>query len=369
MSRYDTLIAFVGLALMLGIYAARPSYGTDLKIKGGAEWMMKMQRDNEFFRYEYYPATDTYSSLNNIVRQAGAAYALAQAANYFHENKYFDASKMAIDAILDFSKARQFDGQTARSILFNGAIKNNTNAMLILGILELGKEDPEILTQYRQALNELAGHIIASQSPIGFFYDRYDEKTSQYSKNIDYDYNNGESFLALSELQKIFPDNEYEKTLLIAAPSLMRLYGAEWNKAFYAWGARGFLSFYASHPDPAYKDFIFRTTDFMLKTDYFSGDKTTIALGVFLEGLISTVQFAEQSGDMRRASEYRRAAIDGLKRLSTLQILEQNDFEDAVFQTIKGGFCGDIFCESIRIDNNQHGVAAFIAGKNHGIIK
>lgn len=359
---YKILIVAFLAAGVFWIFQSEGSF-SEGNARLAADYILKSQNPDGLFLYEYLPKRDSYSRGNNIVRQAGAVYALSQAADYFQEEKYFQAARKAVDRFIAISETRNEKGKNARFVRFGGGIQTNTNALLVLAIVELAK-NPELEEVYSTYADEFAEHIIASQREDGLFYNKYNKDKNLYY-DAPSDYNNGESFLALARLYAITPKKEYEIVLSKASSAFLDYYGGKWNKSFYSWGVNGFIEFYKSTKNPQYKKFVYDITDLMLESRYFKDDgANNTALAVFLEGLIPAYHLAREEGDTQKEFDYKIAAEKGLSKISKLQVLEQNDFDPFVFKKMKGGFCSNLSCERMRIDDTQHGLSAFLALKS-----
>lgn len=330
--------------------------------------MLRVQKEDGLFHYQYDLQGLRYDDTqDNIVRQTDGAYGLAQAATYLNEEKYFEGTFNAIRGLIRSSETYTREDAAARFIPFAGESRNNTNALLILAILEAGKRRPAAYQEYQAILKELAQHIIFSQNQDGSFYNRYDGVTSKFNNAGDYHYNNGESFLALVELNAIFSDASYEDAISKASERLIDLYGDKWDRSFYMWGIKGFTQLYAQKPDPRYRNIVFQMTDRMLKNDLFWERANRISMAVYLEGLIPAYMLAKSSWpakdavDEERSMRYGAAARKALRALRNLQITSSDGLLASTFHIAKGGFCESLACKYLRIDNNQHGIGAFIA--------
>lgn len=334
--------------------------------KLGSDWLVQDQNKDGTFRYKYYLSSGQYSLDDNIVRQMCAAYGLATAYNFFGDKKYFDASKLSIDHAISISKTYKLGNKTGRFLPFKGDVKSNAVAVLVLAIVELSKNNPQIQSEYSNVLKELAFYITQSYTEKDVFLDRYDVTSGTYFKKDDYDYNTGESLLALIELEKIMPDKSNKEIISKASSRLMQIYSDEMKTPFYGWGAKAYLKLYEENPQTEYRDFIFQMTDKMMQTDYFAQGKTTIVLSVFLEGLIPVSSFAYDMKDAPRHRLYHNKAINALSRLEKLQIKSKGDLSDEVYSVVRGAFCSNPLCMTVRVDNNQHGIMANISAIQFG---
>lgn len=367
MGKYKIITIVLALGALTAAGLLKNDFGNaNQRINKAADYIVRHQNPDGLFDYEYDINLNNYSSANNIVRQIGTSYALAQAANYFHKKIYFDSSKNAVDHLVAMTHVRVVGGKRFRFLPYQEKISTNANALLILAILELAKADQKLFDSYSEVLEELASHVLAAQNEDGLFWNLYDEKQNRYTAKQS-DYTNGESLLALVELYKMQPSQEYLLAATIAANANLKYYSDEWNRAFYAWGVRGMAGLYGIVPINAYKDFVFDLSDKMLKTDYFTGDTAKISLGVFIEGLAPVYELAKLKKDQKRAETYKKAIEFGVSKLLKLQISEHDVLSSQIFENARGGFCSNITCKKIRIDNVQHGMAAMIAVNRSGL--
>jgi hypothetical protein len=154
------------------------------------------------------------------------------------------------------------------------------------------------------------------------------------------------------------------------------------NPAFVPWHSQ---AYYTALPHVGaaakpFQDFIFEMNDWLLgmqqwdtapepdlKGRFYNpahpeyGPPHASSTGVYLEGLIDAFDLARRMGDSVRAGRYRQAILRGVRSLMQLQFRGDIDMyyvsrRDRVF----GGIRTEVYDNSIRVDNVQHGLMALL---------
>ncbi len=344
------------------------AYRLERSIRLGAEWLVRNQLENGLFRYDCSLEKGSCSRIQNLTRQAGGTWALAEAAYFFHDRKYFEAAARSVDYFVRISEVREADRRLIRSLPDpeNGVTRNNAIALLLRAILALGREDPDFLKSHGEIAESFASHLLLSQTGEGLFPSRYAATSGYYSSAND-DYNDGETFFALIGMYNTFPRPEYREAIFKAARALENQYGGSLNRKFYAWGMKGFKEFLALGSEPAYRDFIFQQTDLMLETPYFvfseslpKTDLPQVAFLVFSEGVAEAYALAAESGELERKREYGDVLRKSIERIFSFQLTENKNLSEETYRRAYGGFCGSPACRTQRVDNTQHAVLALL---------
>jgi hypothetical protein len=154
------------------------------------------------------------------------------------------------------------------------------------------------------------------------------------------------------------------------------------NPAFVPWHTQ---AYYTALPAvgaaaASLKEFIFEMNDWLLDMQQWDGDlhpdlkgrfynprhpeygpPHASSTGVYLEGLIDAFDLARQQGDTDRAARYRLAILRGLRSLIQLQFRDETDmYYVARRERVLGGIRTEVYDNTIRVDNVQHGLMAIL---------
>ncbi len=156
--------------------------------------------------------------------------------------------------------------------------------------------------------------------------------------------------------------------------------------AFVPWHAQADYLMWELTKDDAYKDFVFRTNDWLIdqmqdpeynrargdglfdhlgrfysarKSDF--GPPHSASTGVYLEGLIDAWRLAKAVGDADHQEKYRRAIVRGLRSTMQLAFLDNVDMYYVTDRDrLRGGVRARVDRNQVRVDNVQHNLMGII---------
>ena len=154
------------------------------------------------------------------------------------------------------------------------------------------------------------------------------------------------------------------------------------NPAFVPWHTQAYYTAlpFVGVAAAALRDFIFEMNDWLLgmqqwdtapepdlKGRFYNprhpeyGPPHASSTGVYLEGLIDAFDLARREGDSVRAARYRLAILRGLRSLMQLQFRDDVDmYYVGKRERVLGGIRTEVYENSIRVDNVQHGLMAVL---------
>jgi hypothetical protein len=355
--------ATAGTLLILGVGLLPLTQATSLTtnnlrriINEGAYWFVANQKPAGDFVYEYDFVQGKETSQNNIVRQVGGLYGLAQTYRRFPEPKFLDTTTNAILYFQSISSAQEIDGRTIRFIEEPGqSIKNNASALFVLSLSELILTNQILRGTFEKQAREYGNFLVSSQRPDGLFWYSYDPVTKTFLEESDY--NNGESFFALARMALITQDPVYLDAARRAFDGTRNRYGVVPNTQAYHWFALAFEDWYEVSKDPAVVALLGEQTDRVLKwpsmvalEDYFEkGEPSRYNYGYIGEGVAAAARLMAKTGD-ERAQKYK----DALRNIADFIIKNRR------VDNLSGAFCADASCETVRIDMQHHNLSAIL---------
>lgn len=192
-----------------------------------ARYIQSVQLPTGLFEYEYDFLLGRFTDGDNLVRQAAAAFVLAEYANHSGDASAAGSVRLAVEALASWSLS--YGGGSVVSA--TGELKDGSTGATAFALLaEL---------QYLDATgdNRFSGSRLAwlkglqeLQLPSGGFSQSVGDATES-------SYFNGEAWLALAHFARLFPADEAARGMLARADSyLMDRYGREPDTQFAHWG-------------------------------------------------------------------------------------------------------------------------------------
>lgn len=345
------LIAFCFLSMTS---CAKPASKLDRQTLSQAtnlagEWFIN-QQNNNFLYYEYYPASNTHSPLNQTVRELASLWAITHLAKFTGDPRY---QKLSERGFKYFERFIYEDKQNNVFYLKFGEDKINLGASAFM-ILALVNSDQNNRTEF---INKLADGIIFQQNENGSLRPHF------YSDdNSNQDYYPGEALLALITLYEQDPQPKYLETVNQA----FLYYRDYWNKnpntPMVPWHSRTYYQLYQHTPKQDIADFIFDMNDYILQ-DYNQRDNCQkfdfeqgSVIAVHLEGIVKAYALAQELGDQTRQQCYQNFIDQGFAYLVSLQVQPNENLPPAAI----GGIWDGPDHQSQRVDRNQHAVMALM---------
>lgn len=215
--------AALGGAAMVVAAASEPPRA----IEAAAAHLVGSQLENGLFRYEYDFVTGRYSQRDNLVRQAGAGFALAEYLSYHRDERVAAALRRALRAYAAMS--RPFGGGRLLGTEPDlSDAKAGATALALVSALRLRAATGE--DGFAAEIEDWAAALVALQLPDGGFAARpHVREQSPYS--------NGEIWLALAEFNDRFPaDGKVARALSAADQAFLTRYERRADVGFFHWG-------------------------------------------------------------------------------------------------------------------------------------
>jgi hypothetical protein len=366
--KLQALKAYVSRIQGAGAYT-KPSNDTlRASIQDGTSWLLGTQEQNGHFAYEYAPYEDEYLGGDNIVRQAGALFALGEV--YLHTKSPGAELGEGIKKAIGYFESLTIPGKEGKLSFscIGTTIKGNdcklgATALALVGMLDYVEKTPRAASFYTSLIEEYTAFILAAQKENGGFRDLY--RTESGFVNRESPYSNGEAMLALVRMYKHSPQTEVKSALDSAFDYLKT---TEHVNPLYLWIMAALKDMQVLWPNPEYISYAREFTQWRIKTGSYPKQQNNYC--PYVEGLVSAysvLKAAPEPGEL----EALRAHIDpwhGYHR--TLQV-DGGEIYRVIFEggvpslgtlanppLAHGGFLTSHTVATQRIDFTQHCISA-----------
>jgi UDP-N-acetylmuramoyl-tripeptide--D-alanyl-D-alanine ligase len=331
-------------------------------------WLAAQVGESGAANYKYWPSRGIYSSSNNAIRQWMATVCLQRAASSFGSRELADIASRNLEFNLVSMFKRKGD---LGYIWMEGSAKLGAAGLAALAIFESPQRKAHLNEEY--ALYALIQHLSNADHSFDTFFIPRERKDNQ-------NFYSGEALLYLASRYSV-GRNPKELDRIMSAFSFYR----DWhrnnrNPAFVPWHTQAYYLVWQVTKDESLKDFIFEMNDWLLSMQQWEsadfpdmqgrfydpsrphfGPPHASSTGVYLEGLIDAFTLAKQCGDQSRAENYRIAIVRGIRSLMQLQFKDEVDcFYIRHVDRVLGGVRTNVYDNTIRIDNVQHGLMALL---------
>lgn len=350
---------------VLRLVRVLPKESFEQKIIGSVtrqgDWFVRNQTAAGDFVYERYAATGEVKEGNNIVRQAGVLYGLAQLYSYTKDPAMLQTLEKGFEY---FRTLTATPSAETNAVTHNEETQTNTTALLVLGLVEYLEADGQHqTTDNLEYLVRLSNYLVSTQAASGAYINDHTPKP------VESDYNNGETMYALIRSYNVTQKEPYLTSVKRMAAYAIDYYGTQgFNSSFFSWGMAGFAYLYRVDPDETYWEFMRGYADKYISARgnayerYLARTSETIITpgsSVFLEGVdhIGWIAKEKDAALYRTLTHHVTRVLDFLLRYEL----------DSPYGTyasgndvIRGAICSQVGCETTRIDFLQHNMSAIL---------
>ena len=332
-----------------------------------AAWLLRHQRPDGSFAYEFSPSEQAWSPFDQLVRQCGCAWAIAMVARLTRDRKIGEAAARAIGGILERHLRRDGPGRLFYLEDMYGEAKLGAIPLLLLAISELGAS----LRVTRETVEQLTASLLAVQAPDG----RFETTARGLELEGSETYYAGQIVLALARRYGIRP-----RTRLRAVVERSLLHyrerwadEAERDLSFTTWMIQACDQWHALLGDEAAREYAYEMADWALREQHGADaahplwvgafqDTPGIGTAAYSEGIASALAIAQRAGDAERAERYRSALLLSMRFLLSLSI---DGAEHALVGGVEhvGGVRSALHRSGLRCDNAQHYLMAMLRAR------
>ena len=320
-------------------------------------WLVRHQRSNGLFAYQYVPHVDAWSPTDSIVRQAGCAWSLVRLTRVSGDRRFAAAALRAVTGILSTALRRDGPGGLSYVAGPDGARRLGAVPLLLLALDEMDAPTPRLkpvadeLTKTILAIQERSGALGTSARGMEF------EGSERYFA--------GQCALALAKRYRAT-----NRRRLRDAGDKALIYYRDWwdggneDLSFLAWMIQACDAADAADANPQAVDFAFTMADWALQSQFAEDHPDPAWVGgyrggpgigtaAYTEGMVSALAIARRRGDADRARRYERSVLLAMRFLLQLQ-LEPPDLIFIPGEGHRGAVRHTLTSRLLRCDNAQH---------------
>jgi hypothetical protein len=354
----------------------------------GADWLSRMNGVKGKFLPGWLPALNAPLDGDSVLRQAGAAFALARAAQFFRDERYVMRAAQAILTLLEDTELDPKDPQVRYSshtpLLVNPL---GFAALLVLAIHELPQPDRDLLDKAEQLCNYLRRqqHDDGSLDVQPRTKDRAQAGAESGGESP------GMALYALARSQKLRPTSWKLETVRRALPFYVKWWREHKDAGdspcgCAAWYTAAYTEAFLATKEQPFADAVHEMNEWLCGLQYesiddarrarwFGGFRTsesanprnafpapTVASAVCAESLAHACRVTREEGDVKRHERFSNALGRSLQFLTTLQYTEATTqhFADWYREQLLGGFAASHQDGNLRIDQTQHALSALV---------
>lgn len=205
-------------------------------IEGSVSWIINSQEEDGSFAYEYLPYDGEYSNDDNIVRQAGTLYSLAEVARKdpVERPELNETIEGSINYLASQSKEGAFEGEDFGCVVKkpgSRACSLGATSLTLVAILGYVEANPDKAEDYEELIGSYLSFLLVTKNPeAGFKYDYILDRGFRSDKESPF--YNGETLLALVRYMQYQEDAEV-KSVIDSVFSYLR--EQEYETPLYLW--------------------------------------------------------------------------------------------------------------------------------------
>jgi hypothetical protein len=326
-----------------------------------ANWFVQNQKPRGDFYYGRYLEDGSELEGNNVVRQAGSLYSLAQYYKMSHRPDLKETLLKGFDYFSSHAKGEY--GKEGQMIAIGDATRSNTSALFLLSLIEYTEAEQVSDAKMLSLMHDLAKYLVSTQQEDGKYIYIYPSEESAY--------NDGETMYALIRMYALTKEPLYLESVKRAFPYMEKKYkDADINTSFFSWGIQAFYYLYQAQPEEKYWEFIRDYSKKFMESQYYqipqqyyahTSDKApSWNVNVYMEGLAHTAKLAETKDSelYKELAPFLRESVIYLMKLQFNHPLSSRRMKD---KNLIGSICAYQNCTECtytRIDTVHHTLSA-----------
>jgi hypothetical protein len=322
--------------------------------------MLERQSADGYFRYEFDFVRGRWSDKNNLVRQAGSAYALAEYLQHHDDQRVRAALARALQAFAADS-VPWGDGMLLTEQSSPQKAKAGATALALIAGLWYRQVSGD--RSFDNSLHAWRSGLLSLRNPDGLFFSRPGStKESPYS--------NGEAWLALAIHGVVFPqDLDVRDTLALVDEAVLEQYGKNADIGFFHWGLMAAAARYQATGDPRLVEFtLAQLRAYLGELRPHLNPNSNSCYSV--EGMAAAMQVLRESDQEEQIRQLLQIRIQAeMEKNVALQIPlgareiplgEKRELHSPDLKRFAGAFLNGRARPRIRIDATQHCLSAML---------
>lgn len=332
------------------------------------DYLLRCLQPDGRFQYSYHPIRGKFSTEYNMLRHAGAVYALLELYQESAEPRFLEGAKKALEFMtFSLSDSNRLPG--TKVFRDGDSVKLGGNALALLAFSKYSQISGD--RQYLPDMVDLAAWMVKNQDPSGRFRVHKESFPEAEDSGFVSGYYSGEALLSLVRLYQLDADERWLLSARRAARYLIDKARKTPEPAHDHWLMIGLQALFEVDPNPDYQNYSWELAETILATQHkkdarpdweggFYSPPRSTPTDIRAEGLNAAWAMARESGrtdlDLRLGSGVRKA----------LQFSRLCEVEPPVAILMKEpGYCrGAVMrglCDpEIRIDYVQHHISALL---------
>ena len=323
-----------------------------------AAWLLRHQRNDGLFAYEFSPAKQQWSGLDSIVRQAGCAWAIGAVGRARGDRAVLRAAGAAIDGLLQATLRRDGPGRLYYLAVGGEPPRLGAIPLLLLAMLEA----PGGAGVTRETIERLAATLLAIQQPDG--------RIGVTARGLELEgsetYYAGQVVLALARLHGARRRDRYARAIRRALDHYRERWSdeAERDLSFTTWMLQACDAWHQLEGGDSAAQYAFAMADWALESQHGSDhphplwpgafqDTPGIGTAAYSEGIAAALALAQRVGDADRGARYQEALIGAMRFLLQLTV-EASDAPLVAGAEHVGAVRSALHRPGLRCDNAQH---------------
>lgn len=333
-----------------------------------SRWLMVQISDNGHANYKYWPSRGESSLANNAIRQWMATVCLNRVATFFDVPLFAEIAKRNLAYNLSTTYLENND---LGYIWMDGSAKLGAAALAALAMFE---------SPNRKSYSDEEGGVFKLIRELTNSNGSFDTFLIPRERTENQNFYSGEALLYLAIRFSVNRDPNELRMIMSSFYYYRNWHREKRNPAFIPWHTQAYFIIWKITKDIELESFIFEMNDWLLgmqqwettecpdmkgrfydpKRAYY-GPPHASSTGVYLEGLIDAFELAKECQDCVRIQQYRKAIVRGIRSIIQLQFKGEEDcFYIKNVNRVHGGVRTTVYDNTIRIDNVQHPLMAFI---------
>lgn len=328
-----------------------------------AHHLVRQQTPTGLFHYEFDLITSKYTRQNNIVRQAGAAYGIAEYLTYKPDTLVEQALIRAIKAL----EAKTVSYKKGGVVSLNktlGKASAGATALSLLAALHYQKVTKNL--QFSPLIQRWLYGL------IGLYTAQKGLRRSPKSQD-ESPYFNGEAWLALGLYREMFPKDMTVYAVLDPLENyLMEKYTQKFDISFFHWGLMAAIQRYENTKDQRFLVFATHQIESFFKAQPHS--KPHVNACYSIEGLIPSYYYLKQNGQKNLSQKIKERLdieLDKTKKFQipkeakSIKINDETEIHSKKLPSLSGGFLNGGSRPQLRIDFTQHCLSALVKAEKY----
>ena len=335
-------------------------------ISDGVIWLKNSQEENGHFKYEYLPFEDRYLEDDNIVRQAGAFFNLAEVAKHDLDDKYDLEINLdrATKYFTGLSKKSTYKGKSFKCITnskYSSSCKLGATSLALIGLLDFVERYPENKKQLQPLINDYANYILAMKKDNAGYRNTLNTRTSLSSEQ-ESSFFNGEALYALVRYYQFKPSKNVRATIDDTF-DYINSSAVPFDTALYLWAMAALKDMNELWPNQKYVTYAknYTTWRILSVSRLRESDHNLCA---YIEGVTSAYTILEPHVSTDLKKFYKNEINYWMNKSAELQLTEKNQKNfGAVIKNptlAYGGFLTGKDNPTQRIDFTQHCLSTYL---------